>query len=143
VNTNKENPGVGKNFQSLTSKLLAEYYGKEFIPEREINIGNPPKAHRFDIVSSDRSVVVECKCYSWTVGQNNPSAKMATLNEAVLYFKLMPDFWKKVIVMKKSIHPKRNETLAEYYLRTYNFVLDGITLIEIDVDTQIIKVIKE
>ena len=143
MNTDKENLNVGKNFQSLTAKLLAEYYGKEFLFERAIDIGNPPKSHKFDLVSSDRSVAVECKCYSWTMGQNNPSAKMATLNEAVLYFKLMPDLWKKVIVMKKSIHLKRSETLAEYYLRIYNFMLDGITLIEIDVDTQAIKVIKK
>lgn len=143
MNTNRENPSVGKQFQSLAAKLLAEYYNKEFIAEREISIGNPPKVHKFDLVSNDKSVVVECKCYSWTEGQNNPSAKMATLNEAVLYFKLMPDFWKKVIVMKKSVHPKRGETLAEYYLRTYNFVLEGITLFEIDIDTKTIRVIKE
>jgi len=143
MNTNSENPGVGRNFQSLTAKLLTEFYSKEFTSEKEINIGNPPKARKFDLVSNDRSIAVECKCYTWTVGQNSPSAKMATLNEAVLYFKLLPDAWTKVIVMKKAVHPKRNETLAEYYFRRYGFVLEGITLIEIDEDTSTIKIIKE
>jgi len=143
MNTNRENPSVGKNFQSLTAKILAEYYDIEFIPERAINIGNPPKPRKFDLVSNDRSIAVECKCYTWTVGHNNPSAKMATLNEAVLFFKLLSNCEKKVIVLKKAIHPKRSETLAEYYHRMYSFVLEGITLIEIDVDTKTIKVIKE
>ena len=62
MNTNKENPVVGKNFQLLAAKLLTEYYNKEFTPEREINIGNPPKARKFDLVSNDKSIVVECKC---------------------------------------------------------------------------------
>jgi len=143
MNTNSENPGVGRNFQSLTAKLLTKFYSKEFTPEKEINIGNPPKARKFDLVSNDQSIAVECKCYTWTVGQNSPSAKMATLNEAVLYFKLLPDAWTKVIVMKKAVHPKRNETLADYYFRRYGFVLEGITLIEIDEDASTIKIIKE
>lgn len=143
MNTNKENPNVGKDFQSLAMQLLTKYYDKEFYPEVEIYIGNPPKAHKFDLVSKDHSVVIECKCYVWTDGQNNPSAKMATMNEAVLYFKLLPDACKRVIVMKKSIHQKRNETLADYYFRRYNFVLEGITLLEIDADTEAVRVIKE
>jgi len=143
MNLNKENPVVGKLFQNMSAKLLTKYYNKEFMPEVAINIGNPPKSRNFDLVSKDNSVVVECKCYSWTQSNNNPSAKMATLNEAVLYFTLLDGAYEKVIVMKKSIHPTRNETLAEYYLRTYRFVLQGITLLEIDVDTQTINVIKE
>jgi hypothetical protein len=68
---------------------------------------------------------------------------MSTLNEAVLYFKLAPEFVKKIIVMKKATHKKRNETLAQYYLRTYNFVLEGITLIEIDTEVESVEIIKE
>jgi hypothetical protein len=143
MNSNKENPSVGKKFQSLTAELLSKHFDKDFISEIAINIGNPLKAHKFDLVSKDNTVVVECKCYTWTEGQNNPSAKMATLNEAVLYFKLLPDSWKKVIAMKKSVHPRRSKTLADYYKRRYEFVLDGITIIEIDVDTQTVKIIKE
>ena len=127
----------------VTANLLSKYYDKEFIPEIALNIGNPPKAHKFDLVSKDKSVVVECKCYSWTAGKNSPSAKLSTLNEAVLYLKLLTGFCVKVIVMTKVVHPSRNETLAEYYMRRYNFVLEGITLIEVDVDNQVIRVIKE
>jgi len=143
MNKNNENTGVGKSFQNISKELLAKHYHKEFIPEIAINIGNPPKLRKFDLVSEDMSIVVECKCYNWTQGNNNPSAKMSTLNEAVLYFKLLDDICEKVIVMKKSIHPNRDETLAEYYFRTYRFVLDGITLLEVDTDTQTINAIKE
>ena len=46
---------------------------------------------------------------------------------------------KKIIAMVKSKHPTRGETLAEYYLRRYEFVLEGITLIEIDSDAKTIN----
>ena len=143
MNKNSENPSVGKNFQDLSAKLIKEHFGKKFNQEVALDIRNPSRAHKFDLVSEDNSIVAECKCYTWTEGKNNPSAKMATLNEAVLYFKLLPDTWKKVIVMKKSEHPKRGEMLADYYLRRYNFLLDGIMIIEIDEDAKKIKIVKE
>ncbi len=78
MHTNKENPSVGEHFKLLTQQLLTEFYGKEFTKEKAVNIGNPPKAHRFDLVSKDESLTVECKCYNWTKGANPPSAKMST-----------------------------------------------------------------
>lgn len=143
MNTNNENPSVGRNFQDLTAELLSMHYSVSFIPEMAINIGNPPKAKRFDLVANDMSVAVECKCYAWTKEGNTPSAKMATLNEAILYFKVMQQVPRKVIAMSKAIHERKRETLAEYYLRTYNYLLEGITLIEIDTDTKSIRVLKD
>jgi len=43
------------------------------------------KVHKFDLVSQNKKMVVECKKYYWTKGGNPPSAKFATLNEAVFY----------------------------------------------------------
>lgn len=143
MNTNNENPGVGRSFQDLTAELLSVHYNVPFILEKRINIGNPPKEKRFDLVSTDMSVAVECKCYAWTKEGNIPSAKIATINEAILYFKVMQRVPRKVIAMSKATHERKRETLAEYYLRTYNYLLEGITLIEIDTDTKAIKVLKD
>ena len=47
--------------------------------EKVVPVGNPPKEHRFDVVSADGDIIIECKCYTWTNGGNVPSAKMSTL----------------------------------------------------------------
>jgi len=142
MNTNKENPHVGKKFQALTAKLLERLYNVEFENEISIEIGTPSKPHKFDLVSVDMNIVAECKCYTWTKGNNSPSAKMSTLNEAVLYFKLLPHQCKKLIVIKKSKNPKTGESLGRYYLRRYSFVLEGITVIELDIDSQTLEILK-
>jgi len=142
MNTNKENPLVGKKFQDLAAELLARYYDIEFTHEETFDIGSPPKPHKFDLVSKDRSIVAECKCYTWTKGHNSPSAKIATLNEAVLYFKLLHHQCKKLLLINKSKNPKTGESLALYYLRRYIFVLEGITVIELDTESQTLKTIK-
>lgn len=134
MNKNCDNPRVGREFQDLVAKLLSKYYEIAFETEIPLLIGNPAKEHRFDCVSVDRSIAVECKCYTWTHTGNIPSAKAATLNQSVLYAILLPDDVKKVIVLKKARHPKRSETLAEYYYRTYKHLLTGIELLEIDIE---------
>lgn len=85
--SNSDNPKKGKVFQQKVLELAKNKFQKSFIEEKAVKIGNPEKEHRFDCVDSDSSVIIECKCYSWTKGNNVPSAKMATLNEAVLYLR--------------------------------------------------------
>lgn len=132
MNSNSDNPRIGRIFQELTAKLLSEYYDIAFDTEIAIPIGEPAKLHRFDCVSIDKTIAVECKCYTWTHTGNIPSAKLAFLNQSVLYALLLPDGIKKVIAIQKAQHPRRAETLAEYYYRTYRHLLSGITLLEID-----------
>ena len=38
----------------------------------------------------------------------------------------------KIIAMKKAFSKKRNETLAQYYLRTYGHLLNDIQVWEVD-----------
>lgn len=143
MNKNSENPRVGREFQELTATLLGDYYGIEFNTEIAMMIGNPAKAHRFDCVSTDGKIAVECKCYTWTHTGNIPSAKLGFLNQSVLYASLLPIGVKRVIAMKRSLHPRRPETLAEYYYRTYQHLLSGIVLLEIDAESKTVKPIGE
>jgi hypothetical protein len=136
---NALNPAKGRDFQLLAAELIGARLATTFLCDEPIAIGRPPKAHRFDLVSSDRAHVGECKNYSWTETGNMPSAKMAFLNEAVLYLSLLPADLHRFIVLRRDHHARRKETLVAYYLRTYRHLLDGLTIYEIDVVSGVIE----
>lgn len=115
-------------FQNQVAELLSGYFGVSFGQNRPIAIGNPPKYHRFDLVSSDMRYIGECKDYSWTESGNAPSAKLAAVNEAIFYLSFLPRDVVRFVVMRRAVHPKRKETLAEYYYRTYRHLLQGILI---------------
>ncbi len=142
MNTNSENPKVGKKFQELVQESLEAYFSVPFRPETAFPIGTPPKPHKFDCVSEDRTIVVECKCYTWTQSGNVPSGKMRGMNEAILYMNHLPDEATRILCMKKAVHPKRAETLADYYYRIYGHLLERIKIFEVD-ELGNIRVVKE
>lgn len=57
---------------------------------------------------------------------------MGFTNEAAFYLSFLPETYEKYIVMLKSYHPKRNESLAEYYYRTNRHLLGKIKVAEYD-----------
>ena len=136
MNKNSENPRVGKEFQLAVKEWFEEVYTTPFEIERKIAIGRPAKMHSFDISSLDESIVVECKCYTWTETGNVPSAKMGFTNEAAFYLSFLPDDTERIIVMLHAEHVKRNETLAEYYFRTNRHLLGKIKIYEFDLQTK-------
>lgn len=85
MNSNSENPRIGKAFQVIVKEWFETNRQHSYELECPIPIGNPAKLHKFDIVEVTGKVVVECKCYSWTVSGNVPSAKMGFTNEAAFY----------------------------------------------------------
>ena len=139
ANLNSENPHVGRRFQDLAKDILSERFHTAFDAEEAIPIGEPPKGHKFDLASKDRSIAVECKCYTWTDSGNVPSAKLMGLDEAVFYFSFLPAETKKILCMKKAVFPGRAETLAEYYVRIHGHLLKDVSVWEISDD----KTIKE
>jgi len=136
--SNSENPKIGRDFEERVSQTLEKKYKTRF-KRRAINIGVPPKAHNFDLVSENGDIIVECKNYAWTETGNIPSAKTAFLNEAVLYLLHISTNAKKIIVLRKANHPKRKESLAEYYVRTYYHLLNEVVIMELDIDNMTIK----
>ena len=142
MNTNEENPKIGKEFQKLACKRIADYFGISFGMEKPLLIGKPPKSHKFDCVSTDGKIVVECKCYTWTDAGNVPSAKLMGLNEAVFYMSYLPDDVTRVLCIKRATHVKKAETLAEYYCRIDGHLLNDIKILEID-EFGDIRVVKE
>lgn len=130
MNSNSENTNVGKRFQEMVKEWFENSMTCEFETERKIAIGNPAKLHSFDISNKEENVVIECKCYTWTETGNVPSAKMGFTNEAAFYLSFLPDSVDKSIVMLRAKHPKRTETLAEYYFRTNRHLLGKIKILE-------------
>lgn len=109
--------------------------------EVAIPIGHPSKNYKFDCVSDDKKIVVECKCCTWTDTGNVPSAKMMGMNEAIFYMGYLPEDTKKVLCIKKAVHSKKQETLAEYYVRFDGHLLRDVIVFEVDEQGRI-KVIK-
>lgn len=114
---------------------------KGFVLEKKIAIGEPKKVHKFDIVAEDDSVAVECKCYTWTVTGNVPSAKMGFANEAAFYLSFLSDRYEKYIVMLYATHEKRNESLAEYYYLMNKHLLGTTKVAEYNPDTNAFKIV--
>ncbi len=134
-NINSLNPRIGATFQKQVALWFEKEYSKAFLMEKGIEIGNPGKEHRFDIIAEDGSIAIECKCYTWTASGNVPSAKMGFVNEAAFYLSFLPDKFEKYIVMSKSSFPGKKETLAEYYYRINKHLLGSTRVAEYDTET--------
>ena len=139
--SNRDNPKIGKQFQEHVCALMQEHLQEDFVLEKPIPIGQPPKMHRFDCVSINGGIVIECKCYTWTNTGNIPSAKMMGLNEAVFYMSYLPPETRKIIAINKSVYSNKTESFAEYYCRIDGHLLNGIEIVEVD-DLGTIKWIK-
>lgn len=131
---NSENPSAGKAFQEKVQEKAQERFGKLFLLEYPILIGNPPKEHRFDLVADDQSIIIECKSYTWTKSWNVPSAKLAALDEAILYMRCIAPSYsaRKIIVMDRAFNNKTGETLAEYFVRRKGHLLADTEVMELD-----------
>ena len=140
--SNSDNPKIGVEFQKEVLKWFSKQFSMPFVMEEKIPIGSDLidpseyKLHKFDIVSENRSIIIECKCYTWTESLNVPSAKMGFVNEAALYLSLAKKCRRKYIVMRRSYNEKRKETLAEYYYRTNRHLLGDIIIAEFDIENK-------
>ena len=128
------NKNKGDAFRDFAKPILEKELKTKLEPEQKIDIGNPMEEHAFDLANQDRSVVIECKNYTWTKAGNVPSAKISTLNEAVLYFSFLDYNIQKVLCLMESKCPEREETLAEYYVNTYGHLLRDVIVYEIAED---------
>ncbi|HVF70031.1 MAG TPA: hypothetical protein VM940_00300 [Chthoniobacterales bacterium] len=104
-------------------------------PEYAIEVGissKREKKHRFDFGSP--LVLVECKHYDWTESGGNPAAKIATINEALLYFLAAPQCKKMLFVPKTGLQGiRRQETLIARYLRLHGHLIpDDVEIWEFD-----------
>ena len=139
--SNSDNPRNGADFQRQVLHWFRKNYDSDFELEKKIPIGNPAKDHKFDIVDTAGTIAIECKRYTWTETGNVPSAKIGFTNEAAFYLSFLPETYEKYIVMLKSHHPKRTESLAEYYYRTNRHLLGKTKVAEYDPEQNELRIV--
>lgn len=131
---NKDNPEKGALFETTVQRFLASTgtrVRKKF--SLEVGVEEVKRPHNFDLGSDDPRVVVECKSHSWTEGGNAPSAKMAVWNEAMYYFSLVPDGYRKMLFVLLSRFDPEGETLLQYYIRRFGHLISrGVEIWEYD-----------
>jgi hypothetical protein len=112
------NTQVGRDFEAKAQAFFAQQ-GLALQRDVTIDIGiNGKKPHAFDLGDPKKRVVVECKSHTWTEGGNVPSAKMTAWNQAMYFFYAAPADYRKVFFVLRDFSKKRNETLADYFIRT-------------------------
>jgi hypothetical protein len=129
---NSTNPQRGSDFEAEVQRWLA-WQGVHVAPCFSIPVGaaSAQRSHRFDLGSSQPPVLVECKCHTWTVTGNAPSAKLTVWNEAMHYFACAPREYRKLLVVAQSV--RNGVTLAEHYVKRYGHLVPaGVELWEID-----------
>lgn len=132
----------GDAFHRYAAQALAQATGLRFDLDVPLAIGTPPKLHVFDLATNDRAYVGESKEFTWTISGNVPSAKVTTLREAAQFLQALPGPAKKSIVMARSSHPHRHETLAEYFSRLNVHLLGAVGLVEICEETGAVKFLR-
>lgn len=131
------NAHVGREFEEVAIKYFERnniiLYKGVSLP---VGVNQKKKNHLFDLghTSSDpEKVIVECKSHKWTSGGNVPSAKLTVWNEAMYYFHLAPEEYRKIFFILKDYSEKRGETLGEYYIRAYGHLIpDEVEIMEYD-----------
>ena len=113
------NAHVGREFEKRARAVLAEH-GLILDPNHKVAVGIalPKKEHAFDLGSEDPQVIVECKAQTWTEGNKVPSAKMKNWAEAMFYFYMAPDTYRKIFFVERSERKTTGETLLSYFRRT-------------------------
>ncbi len=137
----KSNSQVGREFENTA---LDYFKSENLILEKnieiDIGIGNIKKKHAFDLGSKKQKIIVECKSHKWTTGNNVPSAKMTVWNEAMYYFYLSPDDFRKIMFVLCDYSKKKEKTLMEYYLERYkHLVPNNVEFWEYDTEIKKIK----
>ena len=129
----ESNAHVGREFEAWTQAFF-EKQGLALTPAIAIDIGiNGKKNHKFDLGSNQNKVIVECKAHRWTEGDNVPSAKMTTWDQAMYFFHVAPSDFRKILFVLRDYSNKRKETLAEYYVRTNpHLIPDNVEVWEYD-----------
>ena len=139
------NAHIGRDFEKAAYVYFTGQ-GYQIIKDVALPIGlERKKNHRFDLGSpsnAEDKIIIECKSHRWTSGDNVPSAKLTVWNEAMYYFHLAPSEYRKIFFILRDYSNKRNETLGEYYIRTYGHLIpNDVEIMEYDEDNQTVRVL--
>lgn len=130
----KSNSDAGRKFELLAQQYFSTQ-GIKLKLNHKVDIGIEglkPKSHAFDLGCDDQKNLVECKSHRWTTRNNVPGAKMTVWNEAMYYFHLTPQDYRKIMFVLRDCNGQ-GKSLASYYLDTYKHLIpSGVELWEYD-----------
>ena len=149
--TNFQRPGsisnshVGRDFENLALAVLTQHgFSLDLNHSVDVGLGTKKKAHKFDLGSNDPAVMVECKAQTWTSGDIVPNAKLKNWSEAMFYFAIAPQDYRKIFFIQKSVRRSNGETLGDYYLRThYHLIPEDVEFWECDPETKVTRILEK
>ena len=113
-----------RTFEDRAKRYFEQYFGRSLIREKEWRVGQE-QVHKFDSVSKDGEIVIECKSYTWVNGEDIPPAKISTLNETLLFLSRV-EAERKMIVIQDDFRDSDGKSLAEYYVDHYGGLMDDV-----------------
>jgi hypothetical protein len=131
----------GAAFCELARRAIAKTLGKDVETEVSLPVGSPSRPHKFDMATPDGAYVGEAKALSWTSGNNTPSAKIATVKEALQFLHALPPETKTFVVMQRQVRPSNPETLTDYFVRLHGHWLGATVILGLDVDTSTLRLV--
>jgi hypothetical protein len=115
------NSHAGREFEAAIAEYLSDM-GITLLPGFALEIGyDQKKSHKFDLGNRDPAILIECKSYTWTTGGNSPSAKIRSLNEAMLHFAVSPPGYRKMLFVLR--HLRGELSLASHYVKTQGHLI--------------------
>jgi small nuclear ribonucleoprotein (snRNP)-like protein len=83
--------------------------------------------YRVDLASRDRSILIECKSYTYTRSGNEPAAKLAHAKQAAQNLQMAAAV-RKLLIFEDHLHPISGKSLAELFARRNARWLDGVEI---------------
>ena len=125
------NAQKGLEFERIAKKYFEEKHKVKF-KKTKIKIGfNGGKLREVDLVNEELKIIIECKNFRYTSGNNVPSAKISDFIKEVYKLYIAPEEYKKIICISKSYN-KKGISLKNYILdKYYDFIPETIEVIEI------------
>lgn len=140
----ESNTHAGNDFETRAQTALEARLGCDLQMPLTLAIGfdGVRKNHRFDLGSHAEQIIVECKSHRWTRSGNMPSAKLTVWREALYYFYLSDNSYRKILLVLRDIRTTNNETLADYFVRLNLHVIPpGVEIWEFCLETDKIRIV--
>jgi len=109
-------------FEERAGDYFEDRFGVD-LSETKLQIG-PDQHHKFDLVSPDEDLLIECKSFTWTDGENFPQAKISTANETILFLS-RAEADRKLLVMQDDVAPD-GRSLVQTYADRYGGLTENI-----------------
>jgi hypothetical protein len=111
-----------REFERIAKSFFEQELSKPLLEQIPLKL-RTGEVHKFDLISDDEQIVIECKNHTWTKSGNYPSAKVIDAQRSIELLHKCPAN-RKIIVFHDHQGPK--ETLVAVFVRRNKPLLAGI-----------------